>query len=61
MIAVEAYDWHRDLVAAEFDRYDQRVGPRIRARLDGSRCRLRRRVAQGRRVQAAVRRGDARC
>ena len=30
MIAVEAYDWHRDLIAAEFDRYDQRVGPRIR-------------------------------
>jgi Asp-tRNA(Asn)/Glu-tRNA(Gln) amidotransferase A subunit family amidase len=30
MIAVEAYDWHRDLIAAEFDRYDPRVGPRIR-------------------------------
>jgi aspartyl-tRNA(Asn)/glutamyl-tRNA(Gln) amidotransferase subunit A len=29
-IAVEAYDWHRDLIATEFDRYDHRVGPRIR-------------------------------
>ena len=28
-IAVEAYDWHRDLVATELDRYDTRVGPRI--------------------------------
>ena len=30
VIAVEAYDWHRDLIATEFDRYDPRVGPRIR-------------------------------
>jgi aspartyl-tRNA(Asn)/glutamyl-tRNA(Gln) amidotransferase subunit A len=30
VIAVEAYDWHRDLIATEFDRYDHRVGPRIR-------------------------------
>ena len=30
MIAVEAYDWHRDLIASEFDRYDHRVGPRVR-------------------------------
>jgi Asp-tRNA(Asn)/Glu-tRNA(Gln) amidotransferase A subunit family amidase len=30
VIAVEAYDWHRDLIATEFDRYDQRVAPRIR-------------------------------
>ena len=30
VIAVEAYDWHRDLIASEFDRYDPRVGPRIR-------------------------------
>ena len=29
VIAVEAYDWHRDLIAAEFDSYDPRVGPRI--------------------------------
>ena len=30
VIAVEAFDWHRDLIAAQFDRYDPRVGPRIR-------------------------------
>ena len=30
MIAVEAFDWHRDLIAAQIDRYDPRVGPRIR-------------------------------
>ena len=30
VIAVEAYDWHRDLIAAQFDLYDPRVGPRIR-------------------------------
>jgi aspartyl-tRNA(Asn)/glutamyl-tRNA(Gln) amidotransferase subunit A len=29
MIAVEAYDWHRDLIATHLDRYDHRVGPRI--------------------------------
>ena len=29
VIAVEAFDWHRDLIAAQFDRYDPRVGPRI--------------------------------
>ena len=29
MIAVEAYDWHRDLIADRFDLYDKRVGPRI--------------------------------
>ncbi|MEP7112650.1 MAG: amidase family protein, partial [Ilumatobacteraceae bacterium] len=29
VIAVEAYDWHRDLIAAKFDGYDHRVGPRI--------------------------------
>jgi aspartyl-tRNA(Asn)/glutamyl-tRNA(Gln) amidotransferase subunit A len=29
VIAVEAYDWHRDLIATEFNRYDHRVGPRI--------------------------------
>jgi Asp-tRNA(Asn)/Glu-tRNA(Gln) amidotransferase A subunit family amidase len=30
VIAVEAFDWHRDLIATQFDRYDPRVGPRIR-------------------------------
>lgn len=30
VIAVEAYDWHRDLIATRFERYDHRVGPRIR-------------------------------
>ena len=29
VIAVEAYDWHRVLIADRFDRYDERVGPRI--------------------------------
>jgi aspartyl-tRNA(Asn)/glutamyl-tRNA(Gln) amidotransferase subunit A len=29
VIAVEAYDWHRDLIAKYFQRYDGRVGPRI--------------------------------
>jgi len=29
MIAVEAYDWHRDLIADRLDDYDPRVGPRI--------------------------------
>lgn len=29
VIAVEAYDWHRDLIATEFSRYDPKVGPRI--------------------------------
>ncbi len=29
MIAVEAYDWHRDLIADRAERYDARVGPRI--------------------------------
>ncbi len=29
VIAVEAYDWHRDLIADQIDRYDPRVGPRI--------------------------------
>ena len=29
VIAVEAYDWHRDLIATGFSRYDPRVGPRI--------------------------------
>lgn len=28
-IAVEAFDWHRNLIATEIDRYDTRVGPRI--------------------------------
>jgi aspartyl-tRNA(Asn)/glutamyl-tRNA(Gln) amidotransferase subunit A len=30
VISVEAYDWHRELIASEYDRYDHRVGPRIR-------------------------------
>ncbi len=29
VIAVEAYDWHRVLIADRFERYDERVGPRI--------------------------------
>jgi aspartyl-tRNA(Asn)/glutamyl-tRNA(Gln) amidotransferase subunit A len=29
VIAVEAYDWHRDLIAERIDRYDPRVGTRI--------------------------------
>jgi len=29
MIAVEAYDWHRELIADRLDDYDPRVGPRI--------------------------------
>ena len=29
VIAVEAYDWHRDLIANHIDLYDPRVGPRI--------------------------------
>ncbi len=29
IIAVEAYDWHRDLIAAHAERYDPRVGVRI--------------------------------
>ncbi|MEP7047853.1 MAG: amidase family protein [Ilumatobacteraceae bacterium] len=29
VIAVEAYDWHRDLIAARLDLYDARVGSRI--------------------------------
>ena len=29
VIAVEAYDWHRDLIADNLERYDSRVGPRI--------------------------------
>jgi aspartyl-tRNA(Asn)/glutamyl-tRNA(Gln) amidotransferase subunit A len=29
IIAVEAYDWHRDLITAHADRYDPRVGVRI--------------------------------
>ena len=29
VIAVEAYDWHRDLIAEHLDRYDARVGSRI--------------------------------
>ncbi len=29
VIAVEAFDWHRDLIAGRLDRYDPRVGPRI--------------------------------
>jgi aspartyl-tRNA(Asn)/glutamyl-tRNA(Gln) amidotransferase subunit A len=29
VIAVEAYDWHRDLIANHVDHYDWRVGPRI--------------------------------
>jgi aspartyl-tRNA(Asn)/glutamyl-tRNA(Gln) amidotransferase subunit A len=29
VIAVEAYDWHRDLIATHLDRYDPRVGSRI--------------------------------
>lgn len=29
VIAVEAYDWHRDLIAEHADRYDPRVGLRI--------------------------------
>ena len=29
VIAVEAYDWHRDLIAEHADRYDPRVGVRI--------------------------------
>jgi aspartyl-tRNA(Asn)/glutamyl-tRNA(Gln) amidotransferase subunit A len=30
VIAVEAYDWHRELIAERADRYDERIGPRIR-------------------------------
>ncbi len=29
VIAVEAFDWHRDLIADRIERYDRRVGPRI--------------------------------
>lgn len=29
VIAVEAYDWHRELIAQNLDRYDPRVGSRI--------------------------------
>jgi len=29
VIAVEAYDWHRELIAEHLDRYDNRVGSRI--------------------------------
>jgi amidase/aspartyl-tRNA(Asn)/glutamyl-tRNA(Gln) amidotransferase subunit A len=29
VIAVEAYDWHRELIAEHLDRYDPRVGSRI--------------------------------
>lgn len=29
VIAVEAFDWHRNLIASQIDRYDRRVGPRI--------------------------------
>ena len=29
VIAVEAFDWHRDLIAGRIERYDLRVGPRI--------------------------------
>jgi aspartyl-tRNA(Asn)/glutamyl-tRNA(Gln) amidotransferase subunit A len=29
VIAVEAYDWHRELIAQHLDRYDPRVGSRI--------------------------------
>jgi aspartyl-tRNA(Asn)/glutamyl-tRNA(Gln) amidotransferase subunit A len=29
VIAVEAYDWHRDLIAIRSEDYDHRVGPRI--------------------------------
>ena len=29
VIAVEAYDWHRQLIAEHLDMYDPRVGPRI--------------------------------
>ena len=29
VIAVEAYDWHRDLIADRVERYDVRVGSRI--------------------------------
>ncbi len=29
VIAVEAYDWHRDLIAEKSDEYDDRIAPRI--------------------------------
>ena len=29
VIAVEAYDWHREMIAQDLDRYDPRVGSRI--------------------------------
>jgi aspartyl-tRNA(Asn)/glutamyl-tRNA(Gln) amidotransferase subunit A len=56
VIAVEAYDWHRDLIATDPDRYDPRVGPRI---LHGATVLAADYVAALRRIDDCRRRYDA--
>jgi aspartyl-tRNA(Asn)/glutamyl-tRNA(Gln) amidotransferase subunit A len=56
VIAVEAYDWHRDLIAEHVDRYDPRVGPRI---LHGAGVLAADYVAALRRINDCRRRYDA--
>lgn len=56
VIAVEAYDWHRDLIATHLDRYDPRVGSRI---LHGATVPAADYVAALRRIDDCRRRYDA--
>jgi aspartyl-tRNA(Asn)/glutamyl-tRNA(Gln) amidotransferase subunit A len=56
VIAVEAYDWHRDLIADHLDLYDERVGPRIQ---QGSRVLAADYVAALRTIHDCRRRYDA--
>jgi aspartyl-tRNA(Asn)/glutamyl-tRNA(Gln) amidotransferase subunit A len=56
VIAVEAYDWHRELIAEHLDLYDTRVGSRI---LHGGRVLASDYVAALRRIDECRRRYDA--
>ncbi len=55
VIAVEAYDWHRDLIADQIERYDPRVGPRIQ---HGAAVLASEYVASLRRIHNCMRRYD---
>ena len=56
VIAVEAYDWHRELIAEHLDLYDTRVGSRI---LHGAQVLASDYVAALRKIDACRRRYDA--
>jgi Asp-tRNA(Asn)/Glu-tRNA(Gln) amidotransferase A subunit family amidase len=55
VIAVEAYDWHRDLIAEHADRYDPRIGLRIQ---HGAEVLAADYVAALRKIEACKRRYD---